>query len=143
MNRIAVAQELVRVAQLLGAAKDMQHGFTVKKPLKLESEGSTRSSLNNARAIADAGYSFEGATCSFNRQHADYFVTATFVRDNERQTWLFKGLSAGYGGEGPRGLLEFGSIFGIRLDQDKVLNKDYLEKLELLDGKEFRIAQLM
>lgn len=142
MDNVKVAKELVKVARLVQGAQS--HGFTILKPLKLESEGSTRSSLNNAKAIADAGYELESTRCSFNRDRADYKVEAQFSRGSEKiQVWTFKGLSAGYGGEGPHGLIEFGKIFGINLDPDKVFKIDYLRDNGLLDGKPFRIIVLL
>ena len=107
-----------RVARRVAGAS----GFTILRPLKLKSEGSTRISLENARTIRDAGYELKMATMTYSSTRAEWKLYVDFKRDDPKSTaeWVFTGVSFGYGGEGPRGLMELAEIFGIKLDPKKV-----------------------
>ena len=123
MNRVKVAREMVEAAKMLMGAADGDV-FTVKKPIRFKPEGSTMYSLANARMIAEAGYKFVKATFAFNNVKGTYSLTAFFERDGEVASHIFKGFNYNYGGEGPHGMVEFGQIFGIHLDQNKILVHD-------------------
>ena len=132
MNRVAVARELAKVAKLLTADDE----FTVKKKLKLKKEpGGTQVSLDNARAILNAGYGIEIATFTFDRVRADYRTDVMFWRDDETVWHTFFGFSAGYGGEGPRGMIEFLRMFGNAVDPEKVMSRlpEDRGKIDLLE----------
>jgi hypothetical protein len=106
------------------------HGvFTIMKPIKLKPEGATRNSLENARMISIAGYSYRSGMFQFHPQHGGYETTVIFWRGDETASHTFKGFSIGYGGEGPHGLVEFGTIFGIGFDDEKILGRKFIESL--------------
>jgi hypothetical protein len=104
--------------------------FTVKKPLRFKSEGSTMSALTNARMIADAGYSFAHGTVRYDDTFGGIQeMEAFFRRDDEVASRVFRGFNFGYGGEGPRGMIEFSQMFFIALDSKKILSHDYRASL--------------
>ena len=136
-----VASELVAIAKLL-VAGPTAHRFTKMVPVKLVPEGGTESSLKNARAIKDAGYEFQSGTTYFDDQNASYQLDVVFARGNEAPvTWSFKGFSAGYSGQGPRGLIEFGKIFEIPIKEEIVMDKEYLNSMHMLDGHGVNFAE--
>lgn len=94
--------------------------FTVKKPIRFKPSYGTMNCLVNARMIAEAGYKFVKATYKYDTNMADWKMTAFFERDGEVASHEFNGFSFGYGGEGPRGMMEFSQIFGIGLNERKV-----------------------
>jgi len=120
MDEAKIARRIAR--ECLGAGKDI---FTVMKPLRLKKEGPTRVSIENAKAIKNAGYEVASTVYDYDAQKMKWNLFCTFSRAGEvkRPGHTFEGLSWGYRGEGPRGLLEFGKIFGLNLDENKVLGK--------------------
>lgn len=119
MDKVKVARELLKMARGLVAVKSP---FTVMKVLQLKREGATKDSIENARLIADAGYEVLSTEFTFDQQRADHDLEVQFYRrsDGHTATWVFKGFYFGYGGEGPRGLIEFSKIFGLGLNADKI-----------------------
>jgi len=118
MENTRIAVELLSVAKSIMAGS----GFTIVKPLALKAEvGGTKVSLENAKRIMEAGYGLDSAVLDFDSNKADFHTIAKFSRGREVATWEFTGFSIGYGGEGPRGLIEFAAMFGLSLDRDKVL----------------------
>lgn len=107
--------DLNRIAARVARSVRADEGFTVCRPLKLKSEGSTRVSLENAKAILDAGYSIRSAFFVGQR-----LLEVEFFRDEEEAWHTFKGFTVGYNGEGPRGMIEFFEMFGKWVDPDKV-----------------------
>lgn len=124
MKREQIAREMVEAAKILAAASTDGDVFTVKKPIKFKPDYGTANSLINARLIAEAGYRFVKATYTYDRNRADWKLTAFFERDGEVASHVFRGFSFGYGGEGPRGMIEFGKIFGIHLNESVILSPD-------------------
>ena len=106
------------------------HGvFTVLKPIKFKPEGATRNSLENARLISLAGYNYRSGIFEFKPQQGDYLTTVIFDRNGETASHTFKGFSFGYSGEGSRGMAEFGTIFGIGFDEEKIFGRGFIETL--------------
>lgn len=137
MNNKKIAAEIMLIAKSLYAANvdEVRSGedeFVVIKKLKLKKKegGDTKLSLENAQLILDAGYDLEDATMTYNTNTAQYELKATFSKGNDRPFHVFKGLSFGYGGQGPRGLISFGKMFGITLDENKVTSREMLKKGE-------------
>ena len=133
-----IESKIARVTKRL-AAVDM---FTVKRPIRFKSEGSTMNALANAQAIAAAGYSFAHGTVRYD----DYYggvqeIEVFFKRDDDIASHVFKGFNFGYGGEGPRGMIEFGQMFFIALDSKKILSHDY--RASLPKKGTFDLAQLL
>lgn len=124
MKREQIAREIVEAAKMLVAAGADGDVFTVKKPIKFKPDYGTANSLANARMIAEAGYSFVKATYTYDKNRADWKLTAFFDREGEVASHVFRGFSFGYGGEGPNGMIEFGRIFGIELNRSVVLSPD-------------------
>ena len=122
MKRTALAREMVEAAKMLMMAGSDGDVFTVLKPIRLKTDYGTANSLTNARLIADAGYKFIKATYAYDKNHADWKMTAFFERGSEVASHIFRGFSFGYGGEGPHGMVEFGKIFNIHLDSQKILS---------------------
>lgn len=125
MDRIA--RELIAVARELVAVKS---DFTVIKVLQLKKEGATRDSLENARRIEAAGYNLLSGTFEFDANHIKWETTAHFRRasDGSKATYVFKGFSIGYGGEGPSGMRDFLSLFGWGPDWKKISTPEYFGK---------------
>ena len=75
------------------------------------------------KAIKAAGYDYIGSVYYYDKNKADWDLRMVFRRkgESEKQIHAFKGLSWGYHGEGPRGLMEVSDIFGLNLDKSKVL----------------------
>lgn len=101
--------------------------FMVMKTLQLKREGATRDSLENARRIQEAGYILIGGTFEFDTTMAEWSTHAIFEWgvDGSTVKYTFKGFSFGYGGEGPRGLIEFFEIFSWPVDKGKVLQNTF------------------
>ena len=119
-----------RVARSVAALADDVFTVRTEKPIRFRPEGSTMNSLANARAISAAGYEFVKATMVYDNVRGDWKVEAFFRRGGDPVTaHVFGGFSYGYGGEGPRGLLEFGQVFGLRLDPEKVLSHEYKDSM--------------
>lgn len=117
-----------RVAKSVSALSD--DVFTEERPIRFKPEGSTINSLNNARFIRNAGYDYVKSTMVYDNVRGDWKVEAFFRRGNGPVVaHIFGGFSFGYGGEGPRGLLEFAEIFGFRLDSEKVTSHSYKESM--------------
>lgn len=128
MNDRKAAMEIVAAAKMIDG--DI---FTVMRPIKFKPEAGTRSSLENAQMIADAGYQFVRATYDYDKTKAEWKLTAFFERGGEVASHIFRGFSVGYGGEGPHGMLSFAKIFGIRLDPKKVLGEEGIPDKGLVD----------
>lgn len=97
--------------------------FYIQKPVKLVSEGSTASSIQNALSIKDAGYDLieSGTEYKWNKNLRTNKLVALFEnRHGHKESHEFLGFNWGYGGEGPRGLMEFSHIFKLGLNPDKV-----------------------
>lgn len=92
--------------------------FTIEKPLKIKETGATRSSLENMKKIHDAGYDLESAVLTYDTKKNDVKLYCSFTRHFKMEVHTFTGFNIGYGGEGPRGLVEALNIFGI--DASKV-----------------------
>jgi hypothetical protein len=106
------------------------HGvFTIMKPIKFKPEGATRFSLENARMIAVAGYRYKSGIFQFHPQHGGYETSVIFERGGETASHTFKGFSFGYGGEGPSGLVEFGEMFYIGFDKEKIYGRKIIDGL--------------
>jgi len=135
MNRVQIAKELVKVAKSLVAADDVFYKMT---PLKLKDGGSTRDSIVIAQAIKDAGYEFvSGKFVKISSGGMKLMVR--FSRSGLGETKrTFVGFNQGYGGEGPHGLMEFGRIFGLKFDPERVMgNRGAYD-----DGKEHLLIEL-
>ena len=121
---------VVRLAKIVDKVATGDDIFTVKKPIKFKPEGGvTRLSLENARMIQDAGYRFVRGIMQYDNVGGDWWVTAFFERNEEMASHKFGGFSFGYGGEGPRGLIEFSRMFGIGLDAGKITSSSYRSSL--------------
>jgi hypothetical protein len=117
MDKLKIANELVKLAKELTAA----NGFTVLRPLKLKPEGGTSVSLENAKAILDAGYGLQEAIIYYDSNRNYYDTKAVFVRGSEDPVlYTFKGFSFGYFGQGSKGTVEFVQMFGKHIDEDRV-----------------------
>jgi len=121
---VNVANELVRVAKSLVAASDV---FTVLKPIRFKQPYSTADCLYNARLILDAGYVLVSGYLNYDTNKADYETVATFKRGNELATYEFHGFGIGYNGEGPRGMQEFGKMFGWTFSDDGVFGRKFVD----------------
>jgi hypothetical protein len=133
-----IAAGIVSIARELMAEDE----FTVPKPIRLKSEGSTMNALANARMIADAGYGFAHGTVHFDEDYGGIQSTDVFFRRGDEITsHTFVGLNIGYSGEGPRGMAEFSKIFGIGLDSNKILSHDYRASLQKKGA--FDLVQLL
>jgi hypothetical protein len=112
-------------------------------PLKLEKDQATRDCLENARRIKNAGYEFQSAICYYDGVKGNYETVVWFTRGSEPMVkWIFRGFSAGYSGEGPRGLIEFCQIFGLPVKAEMVLSHDQMTESGLLDGNGFNLSKL-
>lgn len=120
MEKVRVAKELLKMARSLVVATST---FTVMRALRLKKEGSTRASIENAKLIKGAGYRILSTELKYDFQRGNFSLKAEFFRrlDNDTQEWTFEGVNFGYGGEGPRGLVEFSEIFGLGLNKEKIL----------------------
>lgn len=96
----------------------------IRSELKLVPEYGTRASLENARKLKNAGWGLEYAVLDFDTDQANYSTIATFSKDGQVFKHTFKGFSIGYGGEGPRGTLEFGKLFDVNLPEDDILTRN-------------------
>jgi len=76
--------------------------------------GVTRVSLDNLKKILSKGYKLSKAEFIFKRSDEAVLHAEFINKDDEIFTWDFTGFSAGYGGEGPRGLAEALKMLGIR-----------------------------
>ena len=101
--------------------------FTTKKIIRFKPEGSTSNSLANAKLIAEAGYKYKSGIFEFKPQFGDYVVVVVFGRGDETASHTFSGFGIGYSGEGPRGLMEFGKLFGLGFSQEKVFGMEFAE----------------
>jgi len=98
---------------MIKISKFLQADFTVLKPLKIKEQGTTRSSLENMKKIYDAGYDLESAILTYDTKKNDVKLICVFTRDHKVETHTFLGFNIGYGGEGPRGLMEGLKVYGI------------------------------
>jgi hypothetical protein len=123
-------------------AGPMSHRFTKMVPVKLMSEGGTDNSLKNAKAIQEAGYEFQSGITYYDSEKANWDTVVWFKRGNESPvSWTFKGFSAGYSGQGPRGLIEFGKIFNVPIKEEIVMDGEYLTSRIFLDGSGVNLAE--
>jgi len=132
-DREQIDAKIARIARMLISSPET-HKFTKMVPIKFKPEGSTMNSLANARAIQEAGYEFQSGTTYYDNVKGNYDTVVWFTRGSETAKWIFKGFSAGYNGEGPRGLVEFGTIFGIPIKDEVVRDREYLTSRNFLDG---------
>lgn len=121
MTQEIISRELIQLAKEISAASDV---FTILKPIKFKPEGSTMNSLINARLIKEAGYEYVRGTMRYDLNKANWYLNVFFRRGDEIAEHLFKGFSFGYSGEGSRGFVEFGNIFGIGLDYNRITNNN-------------------
>lgn len=113
------AREKAIVSRILSA--EDQFTMRIIKPIKFKSEGSTANSLFNARMIKEAGYRYIKGNFTYDLNAGNWKLEAFFERDDGVASHDFKGFSFNYGGEGPSGLVEFGNIFGLRFNKNKIL----------------------
>ena len=119
-----------KVARSVSALADDVFTVRTERPIRFKPEGGTVNSLANAKAIREAGYEFVKATMIYDNVRGDWKLEAFFRRENDPvSVHVFGGLNFGYGGQGPRGLLEFGEIFGIVLDPNKVTSNEYKQSM--------------
>ena len=123
MQKKKIAQEILKIAKTMVSTMDK---FTVIKPMRLKSEGATRNSLEIARLIQAAGYEVISTVYTWDKNIATWNLEVLFERysDHHQASHIFKGFSFGYGGEGPHGMIEFGKIFGLPLDESKVFGEN-------------------
>lgn len=119
-------------AGIVGIARELiaEDEFTVKKPIRFKPEGSTMNALANAQTIAGAGYHFEHGTVHYDNQYGGVqHMTVFFRRDDDIAAHKFVGFNFGYGGEGPRGMIEFSKIFHIGLNDSSILSPGFRASL--------------
>ena len=124
-----IAASIARVARELLAEDE----FTIitTKPMRFKPEGSTMNALANARMIADAGYGFKHGTVHFEDERGGIqSMEVFFQRGDDIAVHTFAGYNLGYSGEGPRGMVEFGKIFGLGLDPNKIFSPEYRASLQ-------------
>ena len=123
-------------------AAPVSHRFTKMVPVKLVPEGGTDNSLKNARAIQEAGYEFQSGITYYDSEKGNWETMVWFKRGDESPvSWSFKGFSAGYSGQGPRGLIEFGKIFNVPIKEEIVMDREYLTSRNFLDGTGVNLAE--
>ena len=135
MNKIS--KELSDVAKIVAVYRRKSE-FTICKPLLLHQENCTSSSLKNATAIKEAGYELVDFNYTWNANRGPWRTEAVFIRDGNTVTHIFEGFSIGYWGEGTRGFLEFGKIFGYNFNENKVTTKELGE-----EGKDVPMSAFM
>lgn len=102
----------------------------IAKTLKLKPEGSTRVSLENLNKIIDAGFNIDRATLHLDREKGSCRLHTEWTGESKDNYDLFfvhefLGFMAGYGGEGPRGLVEFCKNTNITdWTEDKIMDKE-------------------
>ena len=116
-----------RIKRIASDKVAVKSDFTVIRPLQLKKDGATRDSLENARRIKDAGYDLLGGTFQYDRGKAEWTTKAYFKRavDGSKASHVFKGFSFGYGGQGPRGMIEFLDIFEWGPSEKKIVTPGY------------------
>jgi len=119
-----------QLKKVAGARMAVKSRFTIIRPLSLKKEGATRDSLENARRLKDAGYELINGSMTFDRNKVNWEVKAYFFRkvDGSDGVHIFKGLSFGYGGEGPHGLRNFLRMFGWNPKDEKIFEHGYFEE---------------
>lgn len=124
------AEILMRIAERVFAST-YKSDFIVNKTLTLERENSsTEVSLINAQKIKDAGYSVMDGKFSWDSNLGDWSMSVNFMDSTGTNMvhHLFRGFSIGFKSDGSKGFLDFGRIFGINFDEEKVMTKKYFSE---------------
>ena len=119
------AETLMRIAERVFSST-FKSDFVVNKTLTLEKENSsTEVSLANAQKIKNAGYAFVSGKYSWDKHLGDWSMTVHFLGSTGTVTHLFRGFAIGFIGEGTKGFLEFGRIFGIYFNEEKLTTNHF------------------
>jgi hypothetical protein len=86
---------------------------TLVRTLKLNpEEGTTRVSLKNLNKIQESPLEFEVKKVVFYFDKKPRLHTEWVSKDDDILVWDFRGFNAGYGGEGPHGLMQALKLLG-------------------------------
>ncbi len=123
-----MASELCKVARDLVSGYKSE--FMVLRPLVLEKESGTSTSLANLKKILDSGYRAVEGVYRWNKNQADWRFEVFFKAKefNKVVSHTFLGFSVGYSGQGSRGMLEAGKMMGYKFDEENVLGGGLPEK---------------
>lgn len=130
---LKLAKELVKLAKQLIA----------DKLKKVKETGSTRNSLQNAKAMKEKGLELKELYFSINEDQQinnnPYYggkgVEAVFTYPNGVFTHTFWGFNCGYYGEGSRGFHEFLLMFDVKVNDNKIF-KPYFEPNQKINLKD-------
>lgn len=106
--------------------------------------GTTVASLKNAKIFVDNGWKLVSGIISKSPNTGGSEMATIWKKDDEEVGHKFIGFNLFYGGEGPRGLIEFLKMVGMTPDQEKITthNPEFKDKTIDIDLSDLVLGKI-